>query len=96
MWVQRWNNKTSSWNVVHWELTGLLLELFFPLLNEVNELEKIRAEKRPTFRGTKAAYVPSAGGPTPAADVQTQDSFVLGREEEEEQDETLAYSLLSF
>lgn len=28
MWAQRWNNKTSSWNVVHWELTGLLLGLF--------------------------------------------------------------------
>lgn len=28
MWGQRWNNKTSSWNVVHWELAGLLLELF--------------------------------------------------------------------
>lgn len=27
MWAQRWNNKTSSWNVVHWELRGLLLEL---------------------------------------------------------------------
>lgn len=59
MWSQRWNNKTSSWNVVHWELTGVLLQLFSPLLNEADELEKIGVEKAPTAEARRQLTFPA-------------------------------------